>query len=864
MNRRPIKNCILALSIVLLKHSSNLAAETPQPKPNVLVLLTDDQQFDSVAALGNPTVATPNLDRIAANGLVFRNAYIMGGWASAVCLPSRTMIMTGRTLWHVPGLAGNTYPANIADKTLPVAFNSAGYDTLRSGKQSNTYIDANTRFGTNIYHEVHDSISSSRFVDDAITFLTNRVAAAKTNAFLMYLGFDHPHDPRNAPQSYLDHYHASAPNPNTNTPINLLPPLPAAYLPKHPFDNGELVVRDETSVEGVLTNRDERTIRNEIGKTYATIEYLDAQVGRLLAKLDELGLTTNTFIVFASDNGVAIGRHGLIGKQNVYEHALRVPLIISGPGINHDNSDAFVYLYDLFPTLCDLTGVAAPDTVEGLSLKPILLGQTSAVRASVLGSFKALQRAVRVDDWKLIHYPNIDRTQLFDLASDPHETNDLSNLPQHADRIQQLAGQLVALQAQYGDHQLSNALGRVGANIARQRPAIQSSTFGAAYAAANAVDGPGSTLTSFSHTASNDANAWLLVDLQTACHIQEVLLHNREDCCQGRLRDITVEILDASTNVVAASPLLNPDNVLGGGVTVYSTGPAKLAASFTNLPPAGRFVRVRRQGAAAPGPAPSDQFALALDEVQVFADPTDAIPIINVTAGPSTLSETGGPSATLIFTRTGNTNTAVTVSYTVTGSASNGVDFTALTGSFTISAGGVATNLTVTAIPDDLAEGPETITVTLNADPFYEVGITGSATLTIFDTPIDNWRYDQFGTDANTVTIAGNLADPDGDGAANLLEYALRLNPNVASVVGLPVYGVESNHLTLTFTKWLDATDITYLPEAADAPGGSWLTNDITQTVISQTATTQVIKATDSIFISDSLKRFLRLKVTYP
>jgi hypothetical protein len=130
--------------------------------------------------------------------MIFRNAYIMGGWSAAVCLPSRTMIMTGRTLWHVPGLSGNTYPANIADKTIPVAFNNAGYDTIRSGKKGNSYLEANVRFGQYMYHDVRDNIASSRFVDDALGFIASRQGQGRANPFLIYLGFDHPHDPRPA------------------------------------------------------------------------------------------------------------------------------------------------------------------------------------------------------------------------------------------------------------------------------------------------------------------------------------------------------------------------------------------------------------------------------------------------------------------------------------------------------------------------------------------------------------------------------------------------------------------------------------------------------------------------------------------
>ena len=604
----------------------------PPPRPNVVVVITDDQVFDSIRCLGNSVISTPNIDRICTNGMIFNKGYIMGGWGAAVCQPSRTMFLTGRSLWRLPGYSGNTnYPPNLELKSMPAVFNNGGYDTIRSGKAGNVYAAANAQFTVSLFHDLDhnsydpaDKTASSLFVDDALNWISNRQATVKTNPMLIYLGFSHPHDPRRAPQTFLNHFNASEPNPNPSTPLNLLPPLPPNYLPLHPFDNGHLGVRDEVEVEGVTTNRDERTIRNELGKVYATIEYLDSQVGRLLAKLDAMNQFTNTYFVFTADNGIANGRHGLMGKQNLYDHSLRVPLAISGPGISPGTNNSLVYLLDVFPTLCDLTGMPIPDTVEGVSLAPILRGQTNSLRSSILGCYRALQRAVRVGDWKIIHYPLIHRTQLFNLAADPHETNDLSGAAVQADRILQLETQLIALQTEYGDYQRLGALGYVGANAAWRRPAWQSSTLSGSvtFAATNATDGAGSTLTGYAQTADADANAWWMVDLGQVTDIEEILLHNRADASQGRLRDITIQILDDQTNVVATSALLNPDNTLGGGLNDFATGPDVLFGGFTNTVPVGRFVRVSRAPSSVGSGA--DKNALALSEVQVFAAPYDS------------------------------------------------------------------------------------------------------------------------------------------------------------------------------------------------------------------------------------------------
>jgi hypothetical protein len=226
---------------------------------------------------------------------------------------------------------------------------------------------------------------------------------------------------------------------------------------------------------------------------------------------------------------------------------------------------------------------------------------------------------VRVGDWKLIHYPFINRSQLFNLASDPYETNDLSSVANQAGQIKDLATQLILLQGQYGDWQRLGQLGYVGANIARGCTAWQSSTLSGdpAYAATNATDGAGSTLTGFAQTDGNDTSPWWMVDLGASYSIEEVLLHNRADASQGRLRDISVEVLDAQTNVVASSGLLNPNNTLGGGSNIFTNGPGVLYGGFTNTVPVGRFVRVSRTPSSIGSGA--DQNSLALSEVQVFA-----------------------------------------------------------------------------------------------------------------------------------------------------------------------------------------------------------------------------------------------------
>jgi arylsulfatase A-like enzyme len=208
------------------------------------------------------------------------------------------------------------------------------------------------------------------------------------------------------------------------------PKLPLNWLPKHPFHHGHPGLRDEVSVGGVWERRDEVTIRNEIGRQLACAENIDHQVARVLKKLKAMGELENTYVIYTADHGMAIGRHGLQGKQNLYEHTWRVPFFAMGPGIKAGSrAPGKVYLLDVLSTLCDLAGIEQPPTSEGMSFKPVLLGKKVAVRDVLYGAYcggtKPGMRSVRKGDWKLIKYDVINgtvrETQLFNLKENPHE-----------------------------------------------------------------------------------------------------------------------------------------------------------------------------------------------------------------------------------------------------------------------------------------------------------------------------------------------------------------------------------------------------------------------------------------------------------
>ncbi len=413
----------------------------PTNRPNFVFILADDQAPHTIGAYGNTVCRTPNMDRLAAEGTLFHGAHHMGSWSGAVCTPSRTMIMCGRTVWRIPGrpAGGGPVPADMPDHTLPAVFNAAGYDTFRTCKNGNSYNAANALFTVrkdSTKRDGTDAGGSAWHADQVLDYLQTRIDTADTDPFLIYYGFSHPHDPRHGKPGLLIKYGAIDPGPPA-TPHPAAPPLQSNYLDAHPFHHGPPNLRDEVNVQGVGTNRNEATIRNELGKEYACIENIDIQVGRVLDKLEAMGELDNTYIFYTSDHGIAVGRHGLTGKQNLYEHTWRVPFFARGPGIAAGSqTHANIYLLDVLPTLCDLAGIAIPATVDGTSFKPVLMGTATGSHEVVYGVYsggtKPGMRSVKRGRWKLIKYDvmsnEIQETQLFDLATNPHEF-----LQEHAD-----------------------------------------------------------------------------------------------------------------------------------------------------------------------------------------------------------------------------------------------------------------------------------------------------------------------------------------------------------------------------------------------------------------------------------------------
>ena len=246
-----------------------------------------------------------------------------------------------------------------------------------------------------------------------------------------------PHDPRSAEPQFHKLY----------DPAKI--PLSPAFLPQHPFDNGEMTVRDEKLAPWPRTPAD---TKQQNADYYSCVTGLDHHVGRIFAELKASGQWDNTIIIFSGDNGLSLGEHGLFGKQNLYEFGgMHVPLVIAGPGIPKGKSEALVYLMDLFPTFADFAGATIPAGVEGKSIVPILTARQTKVRDVLYTAYRDCQRSIRDDRWKLIRYPLVDRTQLFDLSTDPHELKNLADQPAHAAKITELTALLEKEMQSSGD-----------------------------------------------------------------------------------------------------------------------------------------------------------------------------------------------------------------------------------------------------------------------------------------------------------------------------------------------------------------------------------------------------------------------------
>lgn len=457
----------LALMVCMAWLPGSMAAP-----PNIVLIVSDDQRPDTIHALGNKTISTPHLDRLVQRGTVFTRA--IAGYP--ICHVSRAEIITGCCAFR----ALAKYPAggiNPSLATLAGTLRAAGYHTWYSGKwhndgqpKSRGYERTGGLFTSGGGRDLPTAKTDSQGhavtgytgwtfkTDDGAVVaehgagLTARtsepiadgaislIREATERPFFLHVNFASPHDPRLMPPGHEGRY----------DPAKM--PLPGNLAPQHPFDHGNLDGRDEVLLKKPLADDD---LRAEMACYYAVITHMDEQIGRIMAALAETGRLESTLVVFTTDQGLALGSHGLLGKQNMYEHTVGVPLIIAGPGARSGARSAVqCYLRDLFPTFCELAGVPIPSTVQGRSLRAALAGSAEAAHPFVVSVFTDTQRMIRDERWKLVLYPRAGRRQLFDLASDPLEITDLSGAAETREVARRLERELRSFLASEGDRAL--------------------------------------------------------------------------------------------------------------------------------------------------------------------------------------------------------------------------------------------------------------------------------------------------------------------------------------------------------------------------------------------------------------------------
>lgn len=482
----PAVKCMLCMSLPLLQPLLHGA----EAKPNFLFIFADDQSYETVRAHGNAEIHTPHLDRLAAEGTSFLNTYNMGGWSGAICVASRTMLNTGRSIWRAHRIERQLDDFAARGELWSQLLKSAGYETYCTGKwhvkiepdsifdhlvheRPGMPADSWTRRMPEVDQPTPEFIGtlpgysrpvegepdawspfdrsfggfweggkhwSEVLAEDAEAFLQQ--AATSDQPFFMYLAFNAPHDPRQSPKEFVDMY-----------PLESVK-VPASYMPTYPYrdDIGcSPTLRDEALAPFPRTEYAVRTHRREY---YALISHMDAQIGRILNALQKTGKQDNTYIIFTADHGLSCGNHGLLGKQNMYEHSMKPPLIIVGPDIpQNEQRKALVYLQDILPTTLDLAGVDKPAYVDFNSLMPLIRDpEAKGAYEAIYGCYlEDAQRMIREGDLKLIVYPRAGRVRLFNLNADPHEIHDLAGDPSQWPTIQRLFRKLTALQEDLHD-----------------------------------------------------------------------------------------------------------------------------------------------------------------------------------------------------------------------------------------------------------------------------------------------------------------------------------------------------------------------------------------------------------------------------
>ena len=429
------------LTILLLALAATASAAK---RPNILFIASDDMK-PLIGAYGDTFAQTPNLDRLAERGTVFLNAHCQ--WA--VCGPTRASIMSG-LMPETTGVMGfKQMRAIVPDLvTLPQYFRDNGYETAATGKLNDPRCVEGGRkkddplswsipyrpgisYGS-LYKPADKSpvdapdIDMARHEDGQICEtgleLLNQLAKGD-KPFFLGVGFKKPHLPFVAPKRFWDLYNRA------DVPLAAWQKLPVNGDPRAWDHAKEARGYDGVPKSGPFSEELQREL---IHGYYACVSMIDEQVGRLLDKLDELGIADNTIIVFWGDHGFHLGDHGEWGKHTNMEQATRVPFIISDPRISNTGTSPHpAGFIDIYPTLCELAGLDIPDAPQGRSLVPVLNNSDARIRNGIISIFRrgAMGYAYRTDRYRYIEWIKggaVDARELYDYETDPNETRNLA------------------------------------------------------------------------------------------------------------------------------------------------------------------------------------------------------------------------------------------------------------------------------------------------------------------------------------------------------------------------------------------------------------------------------------------------------
>lgn len=444
------RRVIAAVACLVASHA--VAADAA--RPNILFLVADDLAT-RLGCYGDAAAITPNLDRLANQGVLFTHAYAQG----SVCTPSRTAFMLGLNNAHA---GANHFQKHPGTMTLGRWFRTHGYQTFSVGKIDHTedYLDPaawdihvpygdlkpkrglgrltkltedlpqpdGTKLGRTFSHvgigDSPEQMHDANVADQAIEFLASRRQQEKP--FFAAVGFHSPHQPSFSLRPFYDAFDRGrftlARDPDDATP------LPSGSLNYEP---------------GLALSPDRQ--REAMHAYYAAVSLLDAQVGRVLAALEAEGLANNTVVVFTSDHGYHLGWRGQWVKHTLSEQVLNVPLIVRAPGTAAGaKADGIVELIDLFPTFCDFAGLAAPDHLDGASFRALLMNPAAAGKpAACIRMPKGWGngRSVRTARWRYIER-NDGSQELYDHATDRDEYHNVADKPEHAAVIREHAALL--------------------------------------------------------------------------------------------------------------------------------------------------------------------------------------------------------------------------------------------------------------------------------------------------------------------------------------------------------------------------------------------------------------------------------------